>query len=306
METIDFRGHTIHKWALGASTFLAMPGRGARLMNWHLTLADGSVRDVIHWPEDADLGDMEPVRGGNPILFPFAARTFCDGEEGFWRAPDGVRRPMRRHGYARAGDFELTTVNDKGFLATFVPSEACREAYPYAYSFSVRYRFEELAFTVDLELRNDDSCPIPWSAGHHFYFTLPWHEGLERKDYHLTIPAKKAFHQDSRGALVGVKEFSQVASFADPQIVDLIHCRLKHNAVIFGPRSGEEAVEILIGPDTVPSPWATVVSWTAAEDSPFYCVEPWMGPPNSPEHKNGLHFVDPGRSEIFTVRVALS
>ncbi len=306
METISIDGHTIHKWTVGASTFLAWPEKGARLMNWHIGMADGSVRDVIHWPEDADYSNPAHVRGGNPVLFPFSARTFCDGEIGFWKAPDGVRRPMQMHGYARDGDFRIETVSDKGFLAVFEPSEACQEAYPYHYTFNVRYRFEELAFVVDYELKNEDEVPIPWSAGHHFYFTLPWHEGTSRKDYHVNVPAKKAFHQDTNGALVAVKEFPQDAYFDDPAIVDLIRSKLKHNAVIFGPRSGEEAVEILIGEHTIPSPWTTVVTWTMDDDSPFYCVEPWMGPPNSPEHGHGLHFVEPGGSEIFTVRVALT
>lgn len=300
------KGHTIHKWQVGASTFLAWPEAGARLMNWHIQMADGSVRDVIHWPEDADYSKPAKIRGGNPILFPFAARTFCEGEIGYWKSPDGVRRPMQVHGYAREGQFRIETATNKGFLAVFEPSEACQEAYPYRYTFCVRYRFEELAFIVDFELKNEDEVPIPWSAGHHFYFKLPWHDGLERKDYHVNVPAKKAFHQDSDGKLVAVKEFPLDASFHDSAIVDLIRAKLKHNAVIFGPKSGEEAVEIIIGEHTVPSPWTTVVTWTENEDSPFYCVEPWMGPPNSPEHKHGLHFVDPGKTDVFTVRVALS
>ena len=64
METILFQGETIHKWTVGASTFLAVPNNGARLMNWHIQLADGSVRDVIHWPEDADYQNLAHVRGG--------------------------------------------------------------------------------------------------------------------------------------------------------------------------------------------------------------------------------------------------
>lgn len=305
METIEYQGQQIRKWQVGASTFLAWPEVGARLMNWHVGMADGSVRDVIHWPEDADLSRPAKVRGGNPILFPFAARTFCEGEIGYWKAPDGVRRPMQMHGYCRDGEFALTTHSEKGFLATFRPGDACQKAYPYAYEFSVRYRFEELAFTVDFELTNKDSQPIPWSAGHHFYFTLPWHPGNGRKDYHLNVPAKKAFRQDGDGKLVVEKDFEADMGFDDKRLVDLIRCKLKHNAVIFGSRSGEEAIEILVGEHTVPSQWATVVSWTEKEDSPFYCVEPWMGPPNSPEHKHGLHFVDPGKTEVFTVKVCL-
>ena len=53
------------------------------------------------------------------------------------------------------------------------------------------------------------------------------------------------------------------------------------------------------------STWNAFVVWTEAPDSIFYCVEPWMGPPNSPEHKKGLHSVGGGDSATFGVEVAL-
>ena len=55
MERIPYLGHTIFKWQVGASSFLALPEKGARLMNWNVTLGDGSVRDIIYWPEVENL-----------------------------------------------------------------------------------------------------------------------------------------------------------------------------------------------------------------------------------------------------------
>jgi D-hexose-6-phosphate mutarotase len=75
MEKIPYQGQTLTRWRVGNSTFLALPERGARLMNWNITLGDGSVRDVLYWPEHADFGNFAKVRGGNPILFPFNARV---------------------------------------------------------------------------------------------------------------------------------------------------------------------------------------------------------------------------------------
>ncbi|MGE9297296.1 MAG: aldose 1-epimerase [Puniceicoccales bacterium] len=304
MDTIEFQGHQIRKWTVGASTFLAYPEAGARLMNWHLQMADGSYRDVIHWPEDADLNNIAKVRGGNPVLFPFAARTFCDGEIEYWKH-DGQKLPMKTHGYARQGRFAIESIFDKGFLAKFIPSDECREAYPFDYEFSVRYRFEELAFYVDYELKNLGSKPLPWAAGHHFYFSLPWHDDLSRRDYIVTTSAKKAFRQSDSGKLEPVKDFPDPADFGNPDINDLIRAKLKTGEVRFGPRGGEEDIVIKIGDGTRPSQWTTVVTWTMEDDSPFYCVEPWMAPPNAWENNSGLHHVDPGKSEVFTVKVAL-
>ena len=173
MESVPYLGESLTKWRVGNSTFLAMPERGARLMNWNVTLPDGSVRDVLYWPELSSLDDFHKVRGGNPILFPFNARTFDRGDIYFWRGPDDVRRPMPMHGIARQGKFVVRHVNERGFSALFQPDAEAKAIYPYDYEFVVVYRFAPLGLTCELVLTNHDTRPIPWSAGHHFYFTLP-------------------------------------------------------------------------------------------------------------------------------------
>ena len=124
MEKVPYQGQTLTRWKVGNSTFLALPEKGARLMNWNLTLGDGSVRDVLYWPENADFSDIAKVRGGNPILFPFNGRCFDQGEIFFWRAADGVRRAIPLHGIARQGDFKVNHLDARGFSAVFVPAMA--------------------------------------------------------------------------------------------------------------------------------------------------------------------------------------
>ena len=131
MEKIPYFGQTLIRWNVGDSTFLALPEKGARLMNWSIQLPDGSVRDVIHWPEVKTLDDFHKVRGGNPILFPFCGRSFDKGEIGFWRDAKGVRRPMPMHGLARQGEFRTARIDANGFDAVFVPGA---EAADYVYA----------------------------------------------------------------------------------------------------------------------------------------------------------------------------
>jgi galactose mutarotase-like enzyme len=305
MDTLDYFGSRILQWRLGASTYRAWPEAGARLMDWQIALAGGRARQVIHWPDNPDLSQPAKIRGGNPILFPFAARTFDKGDLGFWCAPDGLRRPMPMHGFARDGLFALDRADATGFSAILQPTPTARQAYPYDYTFRVTYTFAELSFWVELELANHGPDPLPWCAGHHFYFHLPWHDGLTRADYAIRIPAKKAFRHAADGHLEPEKNFTEETSLADPAIVDLIRCRLKSNLITFGPKNDEENLKIRHGREPVPPPWAAVVTWTENDQSPFYCVEPWMGPPNAPEHKNGLHLVAPGTSDKFSVEVSL-
>ena len=305
MQKLSYQGQTLTRWRVGNSTFLALPEKGARLMSWNITLGDGSVRDVLHWPENANLGAIAKVRGGNPILFPFSARCFDRGDVAFWRAADGVRRPMPMHGFARQGAFKVTHLDKHGFTAQLMPDAEAQASYSFDYTFTVTYRFEPLGLSCEFALTNHGREPLPWSAGHHFYFTLPWNEDTTRKDYVIRIPAAKRLKQDATGALIAGPQLQAEESIANAALIDTLHTALRSNEVVFGEKDQPGGVTVRIGTEKVPPPDATMVTWTLAEDSPFYCVEPWMGPPNAPEHTVGLHHVRPGETQKFAVSVSV-
>ena len=305
MEKIPYLGRTLLRWRVGSSTFLALPEAGARLMNWHVALGDGSVRDVLYWPELTTLDDFAKVRGGNPILFPFNGRSFDRGDIYFWRDPAGVRRPMPIHGIARQSEFKLVQADPHGFTAQLVPGDEVRAAYPFKCEFTVVYRFAPLGLVCELMLRNLDAQPIPWSAGHHFYFTVPWAEGQTRGDCTIRIPAGQRLRQDAAGKLIPGPVLAVEENLTNPDLIDTIHTALRGNAAVFGEKGRPGDVAVRLGTEPVPPPDATFVTWTAADDSPFYCVEPWMGPPNAVEHQRGLHWVQPGKTGKFVVSLAL-
>jgi galactose mutarotase-like enzyme len=303
LERIKYLGQDLARWNVGPSTFVAAPELGARLMHWSLNLPDGSLREVLHWPEVQTLDDIAKVRGGNPILFPFNARTFDQGDIHFWRDTTGQRRPMPMHGIARQSRFEIRRIHDAGFSAALIPGPAEQEAYPYKYEFLVSYRFGPATLAVELSLRNFDRLPIPWSAGHHFYFTLPWHDGLRRADYAIEIPAGKAVRHLADGRLSAPEDYLTTTGCGSPELVDRIHYGLQGNTIRFGPRQGGDSVSIRIGSTPVPPEWMTLVTWTYDDRAPYYCVEPWMGPPNSPENKIGYHLVKPNQVQTFVVEI---
>lgn len=305
MERIPYLGQTIFKWQVGASSFLALPEKGARLMNWNVTLGDGSVRDILYWPEVKNLDTIAAVRGGNPILFPFNGRTYDQGEINHWKADDGIRRPMPMHGLARQGKFRTIRLDEGGFSAQFEPDAEAKAAYPYDYEFVVSYRFDPLGLFVELQLSNLGSKPIPWSAGHHFYFTLPWSVGRTRQDYLFETTATKYFQRDERGGLVPFTRVGQKETFGNPNLVDLIHTGLRRE--VFAVTEVPTGNRLLFRSGMANSQMGdlAVVTWTADETAPFYCVEPWMGPPNAPETKVGLHSVAPGQTQKFYVEITL-
>jgi galactose mutarotase-like enzyme len=306
MERIPYLGHTIHKWQVGASSFLAAPELGARLMNWNVTLGDGTIRDIIYWPEIDTLENIASVRGGNPILFPFSGRSYDRGEIQHWRSDDGQRRPMPMHGLARQGKFRTTRLDEGGFSAQFIPDEAAKAAYPYDYEFVVSYRFDPLSLFVELQLTNLGSSPIPWSAGHHFYFTLPWSGSRSRKDYVLETSATKYLRRNENGALIDGARVNSKETLDNPALIDLIHTGLKRDIFAVTETATQNRLLFRSGTAHTSPKDLAVVSWTQDEKSPFYCIEPWMGPPNAAETKVGLHTVAPGQMQKFYVEIQLS
>lgn len=303
MERIPYLGQTILRWQVGASTFLALPEKGARLMHWNVTLGDGSVRDLIHWPEAASLDDFAKIRGGNPILFPFCGRSYDRGEEGFWRADDGQRRPIPIHGIARQGDFRITRLDERGFSAQLVRSEETQASYPYDYEFVVSYRFEPDGLHVELELTNLGTTPIPWTGGHHFYFNLPWTAGLTRKDYFIEVPAARTFRRSETGLLVDGPRLQPRETLDNPALIDTLHTALRGHQFQVVERPSGSRLLFRTGFTNTAAKDAAVVTWTLDDKAPYYCVEPWMGSPNSPETKHGLHHVGPGQTQKFLVSI---
>lgn len=306
MEKIPYLGKELLRWQVGRSTFLALPEMGARLMNWHVELGDGTLRDVLYWPEIQSLADFPKVRGGNPILFPFAGRCF-DGTEMFhWRSPDGVSRAIPVHGFARQGTFALTRADAGGFSALLKPDAAAQQSYPYDYEFTVDYRFEPLGFYVELALRNLGRTPIPWSAGHHFYFTVPWTEGLTRDDYTVRVPSRRIAKQEiTTGLLVDQPHLSAEEKLSNPALIDTIHLDLAASSAVLTERTSGDKVTVRIGNDKTPPAGSAFLTWSEKPESPFFCVEPWMGPPNAPGNQIGVRTVEPGKTDRFVVEVTL-
>jgi galactose mutarotase-like enzyme len=209
------------------------------------------------------------------------------------------------NGFARQGRFRIAERSDNALTAVLEPGEEALNAYPFEYTFAVRYTFEELSFGVSLILTNLGDERIPWSAGHHFYFNVPWHKGAGRQDYQLHMDSRKCAYPGPDGKLIMEKDRETCHNLADVKLLDRIHWELRRNRVSFGPKGGEEDVHLIMGNDPVPQKNQSLVTWSESETAPFYCVEPWMGPPNAAEHGKGLHWVAPGEQQSFDVEVSL-
>ncbi len=304
--SFDYLGVKALRWTVGESLFEVVPEVGARLMRWQR-----AGRDVLHWPDNlSDLGQIAETYGGNPILFPFPARCFVGGKACQWIDPDGMRRQMPMHGLAKQGRFALMHADDAGFVATFCPDELARECYPFVYVFSVAYRFGQDQLSCEFSLENQGNRPIPWSAGHHFYFRMPLLDNVGIAAHRVQIVSTKSclVNPATQGKMVALPPIRNEESIDNPLLANaVIHYGLRSNVARLLARSETAGMEIILehGASSTPPPEYAFVTWSPALDAAFYCVEPWMGPSNSPEHRTGLHWVAPGQrsSHVVTVRI---
>ena len=293
----------IKRWDVGPSTFLLLPEKGARLLNWHVNMGDGSVRDVIHWPESIETEILSNVHGGIPILFPFCGTCFHQGEKEIWRAQDGTKYQMPQHGFAKDAAFRVRSIDQSGFEVELIHEDDHKSFYPYDYTFTVIYHFLELSLQISLVLENEGRSPIPWSAGLHPYFQIPWRKDLSLDNHLIRIDAKKTFQYQDNGELAENPKISYPVHLGDEKMINRVHYQLESSEAEISLLNGEETLRINEASWVGKGSRLSYISWTQP-GSPFYCLEPWMSPPNAPENKT-LSYVSPGAREEFTVEIEL-
>ncbi|MGV2289154.1 aldose epimerase [Trinickia sp. YCB016] len=297
----QFQQQEILEITQGDALLRIAPQAGGRLLSWQI----GGV-PVIHWPDSADWSQPARIRGGNPLLFPFLGRHRVDGRIGEWRDPAGVVRELPMHGFARDLPFAATVDADgHGVRMTLTDTEATRAAYPFAFRFEAAYRLvDPQTLDVELTVTNLGDAPLPHYAGHHFYFTLPH---ALRGETTVELPPTSRQHQQADGSISAPEPGEPSYQLDDPRIHDRFHCLsgVPAQPVRLVSPSLRRVVEIdLQRPGSVP--WYAATTWTEADTSDFYCVEPWLGLPDAIHNGLGLRWLAPGKTETAALRIAVA
>jgi galactose mutarotase-like enzyme len=292
--TLLFQNQPATQITDGENKVLVSSEHGVRILRW-----EREGREIITWPDDADWSKILKVRGGNPILFPFIARHFVDGKKELWRDAGGTVRPMPQHGFTRDAKFSTVEGGPENSLRMrLVDSEETRVFYPFAFQFDVVVNLlPGSRLEVRLETTNTGNQPLPYYAGHHFYFALP-HQ--ERADWTLHLPCAAWGRQSADGAIIREEANQDVLRLDDATLIDRFQIGPRDSKVtLHNTRTGRRLVFELAHPGSVP--WYAVTTWTEAADSDFYCVEPWLGLPNAIHHGEGLRRLASGAKEIATL-----
>jgi aldose 1-epimerase len=148
-----------------------------------------------------------------------------------------------------------------------------------------------------LHIRNTGDTPLPYYAGHHFYFALP-HD--QRAQSRITLPATSRVRQLPDGSLTAAEPGERAYSISDPRSAGHLPRAERHRTR----RIGNACAHHRFRARQRPVPWYAVTTWTERETSDFYCVEPWLGLPNAIHHGHGALGAC-GRAEHATCRVTV-
>ena len=295
MRLVDFQGQPVIELQNGASRALVSPAHGARLLRW--SVADW---EVIRWPEAADWSKPQKVRGGNPVLFPFIARSFHDNRIGFWESPDGAVRPAPMHGFARDSAFSIVSSDAASVEMRLEANDTTRAVYPFDFRFEVGLHLGGDSLEVVYRVTNTGSVPLPWSAGHHFYFGIP---AGERSGWELELPCHHWASQDfSTGEIQLRDSVPSRDALSNPDWIDRLHVQPELDRIRL--THGPSGREILLK-DTSPQAgsWYCATTWTERPDSAFFCVEPWSALPNAAANGLGLRTTPPGETFAISCQI---
>ncbi len=150
----------------GVSAKIA-PGRGALVTELNV-----AGREVLYLDRGTFEDPGKNVRGGIPVLFPFAGKL----DNGIFRIA-GTK--MNQHGFGRNKSWEVTAQGTH-FLRMSLPADAeTFAAYPFRFGAEQTCMIVPRGLQIDLLISNLDSKPLPVSPGWHPYFCCPAAQKLE-------------------------------------------------------------------------------------------------------------------------------
>jgi galactose mutarotase-like enzyme len=249
--------------ASGDVTAQVVPGRGG------IVTALAVAGSEILFLDRATLDDAtKNVRGGIPILFPFAGKL---EDERF--LPAGTR--MKQHGFGRNKPWAVRTKSADALRLSLVQDEETRAQYPY--DFDVEYGVQLLprGLQVELVVHNRGPKPLPVSPGWHPYFRCP--------------AARKAEVTSDVSGLRPAEQFSDAREF---------------DFGLEAPADGRARFDLpgLGGLRLSFSPAMRHLQLWSQPGRDFVCLEPFYGPNNTVNTDRRMD-IAPGQARDFWMRI---
>lgn len=256
-------------------------------------------------------GDPNYWTSQAPVLFPIvgALRNGKATIGGEWFE-------MGQHGFARRREFSLAEQSAETISLRLSADEETKKLYPFSFSLTVSYTLTETGYITAFSVENTGEEPLPFAVGGHPGFNVPVDEAAAFEDY--TIRFEKPESQRCPGIVEGqglIDPGASAFTLENSGEIPLRHQLFYHDALIFeGLRS--KKVQVVNkstgkGVEMDFSQFPMLGIWSAKNDGPYVCLEPWTGCATRTdegdefEKKKGMTFLPPGEKADFSFSVTI-
>lgn len=224
-------------------------------------------------------GDAAHWSGHAPVLFPFVS-ALKDGRIKF----GGSEYTMSaKHGFARKSEFDLLEADDSKAIFRLAANEATLAQYPYRFDLYVAHELDCTGYRTTYTVKNTDNKDIQFCLGGHPGFCVDGtiedyklvFETAEDSSLYYTDKASLFSESYKAERRIEGREFD--LRYEDFDADALIATDLKSRRVKLIRKDNGRGLEF----DYTGFP--VLVLWSPPKkQSPFICLEPWVGLPGTP------------------------
>ena len=266
----------------GLAEVHVIPERGALVTRFRVG------NDELLYLDDSTLLDRtKNVRGGIPVLFPFAGKLPGDRYEANGRA-----YTMGQHGFARKSAWIVVdhgADKDRSFVTCELRStDTTLAVFPWAFSIRIVCALEGTELRITTEIQNLSETRMPHALGFHPYFRVL---DAEKDRVGVRTDAKRAF-DNTTGQPALVKKIDFTVPELDLHLLD-------HSSSGTIVRRGQLRSLGLSWSDG----FTCLVLWTLAGKD-FVCVEPWAAQGGALATGDRLPWIEPGQTASLSFGIS--
>jgi len=244
-------------------------------------------------------GDPVWWSGQSTVLFPIIGGLPGNGYQ-----YEGKTWNLDPHGFARKSEFDVVEQSEEKLVLHMKESKESLEQYPFMFDLLVHHELKNNVLVQGMSVMNRGDQVMPFSLGAHPGFNCPLLPGELMDDYWIEFEQKETLERRLKAA--GMLTGETVPFLNNANIKPLSHSIFKNDAVILK-NFHSNWLEIHNKKNKhvirVEFPGFTDLGiWSAANDGPFVCIEPWFGVDSTHGDsqelmkKEGLIWLDPGKT----------
>lgn len=220
-------------------------------------------------------GDKEYWGSRAPILFPIVGalrnkKTIINGKE----------YEMQRHGIARRMEFDVSEKRSDRAVFTLRANDESRSHYPFDFELTVEFELRSNTLIQSFKVKNCGGADMPYCLGGHPAINVPLVIGESFEDYVIKFSKPETCDCpsiDMENGLVLTKKPHM--HFDNMDTLKLTHSLFYNDAIVIqNVKSSSVELYSTVSGRGVRfdfSGFKHFAMWSAVNDAPFVCLEPW-------------------------------